>query len=172
MDRNGLAARDLRRQSDEGAITDATLYRLDVSGGSLDATAVLDLADGEPVPGSWGGMAVSGGRVLLPMVDSGPGDPCDSGGVSMWDGHSLTSLEELRPGPDDDTWSVAVGDVAYSGNTEACGMSLAAEVTAHDLATGSSLVLAPEPAPAGEDHWAQTITSWLVAGSRLPGVGW
>jgi len=146
----------------------ATLFRLDVSDGSSHATELKRYADDEPDPVPWSGAALGDGRVAFSTGERGY-DGCMAG-VEVWDGDRAVPLQD---GGDMAFVKAAVGGVVYVEAAPSCQEALQTDLTAHDLASGSSTVLAPELAPTADvAEWAVGLRTWAVAGDRAPAVGW
>ncbi|MGY4644385.1 hypothetical protein [Cellulomonas sp. URHB0016] len=149
----------------------ATLFRVDVADGSAHATELTHLADDGPVPQSWSGATPSDGGVVFPMVERGE-DACWSG-VSRWDGDALVPVQGAGSHQDNAFQVTAVGGVVHVQAASGCSDASPSELTAHDLTSGDSVPLAPEPAaPDDGGRWISGLESWAVADARLPGSAW
>jgi hypothetical protein len=140
----------------------ATLYRVDVSGGAARASELTRFADDEPFPAMWSGAALADGRVAFATVERG-GDACEAG-VSLWDGDAVVPVQ----GAGDTAFTVSVaGGALFVAARPFCQEEGGTDLTVHDLAAGSSVLLAPHPAsPAGGPEWRVGLRTWRVAGER------
>ncbi|GIG20690.1 hypothetical protein Cch01nite_14140 [Cellulomonas chitinilytica] len=140
----------------------ATLYRVDVSGASTRTTELQRFPDDEPYPAMWRGSSLGDGRVAFEMVSRG-GDACLAG-TSLWDGARVVPLQD---GGDTMFSTAAVGGVVFVAAQPSCQEAGRTDLTAYDLASGSSVVLAPEPAPTVDvPEWAIGLETWAVAGEH------
>lgn len=164
VDASSLLALCAQRTLEGVAFTyaDAALYRVDVEGSATRATEVAQFADDDAMPDMWNGVGLGDGRAAFPMVGRGA-STCPVG-VMTWDGEALTSLVD-GPGTG---WRVGALDDVVHVETGRCDELAPTELTAHDLVSGTSVLLAPAPDPAAEvPAWARGLADWVVGQARV-----
>ncbi|MGY4644379.1 hypothetical protein [Cellulomonas sp. URHB0016] len=158
---------DPQQDSDPVPHLSSTLFRVDFAGGVPRATELKRFADDEPSPVPWSGAPLGDGRAAFSTA--GRGDDRCQAGVDVWDGHAVVPLEG---GGDAAFVNVAVGSVVYVEAAPSCGPASQAHLTVHDLASGTSMVLAPEVGPTADvAKWLLGLRTWAVAGAHTP-VTW
>jgi hypothetical protein len=109
------------------------------------------------------GTVAFAGVALTPAVATA--DACATGAYVL---HGATTSLLQGPGPRNDTFFrlAAVGGVVYVEASHDCAAAdVPAVLTAHDLATGASVVLAPAAAGSAGVRWVTGLTSWAVGGA-------
>ncbi|MBO9556509.1 hypothetical protein [Cellulomonas sp.] len=150
--------------ADYPARPNSTLVRVEVSGGATHATELKRYADDEPDPSSWGGVASSGAYAAFTTVERGV-DAC-AAGIAAWDGGAVVPIQGVTG---QSYHLAAVAGLLYVESAPSCQEAVASTLTAYDPGSGTSVVLAPVPAPTADvQGWMAGLTTWAVAGARTP----
>ena len=131
------------------------LYRIGVDGN--EPTVLRFLGADDPLPEAGEGVWVRDGVVAFPSVEGGPYG-CWTG-AGLWVEGELRSLQ--RPAGAQNVFTVeARGGIVFVEATPGCsGDTAPATLTGHDLAAGTSTVLAPAP-----EDWRPDEPGWVAYG--------